>query len=237
MALDDTKDTLSMVSNDQVQEILHVFTDIETDSIQAKYLLQIAAVTQDGKQFNVFINPQRPLTLSITNFLGLYFYKNDLYRNGAKLNSIHVVDALKAFMSWIKKLKRPVMLAFHNGFAFDSIVLSNKLVYFKIEIPDNLLQIGDTLPFFRKVLKTPDIENHKLSTLAKHFDIDQDHAHDALSDSVTLKLICEKFMENNKIELKEIFADSTRNFNDYIVKFLNGTPLPKLKRKKKADKE
>jgi DNA polymerase III epsilon subunit-like protein len=104
------------------------------------------------------------------------------------------------------------------------------LLKFKIAIPPNLVKVGDTLPFFRAVLKPPEIENHKLSTLSKHFEISQETAHDALSDSITLKLICEKYTKNNKIDLAKIFENCTRNIEDYINKQTHNTPLPKLKK-------
>jgi len=220
--------TQSVAQEDKNKDILYIFTDLETDNIEGRYLLQIAAVTQDNEQFNQFINPNKILSLATTNFHGLYWYKGDLYRNGAKLNSRQIVDVLKAFMKWIKNFKRPVLLAFHNGFAFDSWVLSNKLVHFDIEVPENLISIGDTLPFFRKTLKQPEIENHRLSTLAKYFSIEESYAHDALSDSITLKLICEKFVEKFKVSLEDIFKDSTRSFNSYILNQRDGTPIPKL---------
>lgn len=225
-----SKDT-PLVTNDDT--ILYVFSDIETDNIQSKYLLQIAAVTQDNKQFNEFINPFKSLPLSTTNFLGIYYYKSDLYRNGLKLRSKPIEEVLKLFMNWIEKLGKPVVLIFHNGLVFDAKVLSQKLVQHNVEIPKNLVSIGDTLPYFRRSLKPPLIENHKLGTLARYFNIEQSYAHDALSDTVTLKLICDKFMEQFEVDLAEILKHSQRKFIDYITNQVSGTPLPKLNKPKK----
>jgi DNA polymerase III alpha subunit (gram-positive type) len=226
----EARDT-QLASNNQ-NETFYIFGDLETENIEGKYLLQIAAITEKGDTFNVFVNPCKPLPLSTTNFLGLYWYKNDLYKNGVKLNSKHITEALKAFMKWIENFRKPVMLVFHNGFAFDSLILSNKLVYFNINVPKNLISIGDTLPFFRKNLKAPEIENHKLSTLAKYFSIIEECSHDGLSDCVTLKLVCEKFNEKFGTNFAEIFKESSRKFEAYIQKWNNGTPLPKLSKVK-----
>lgn len=211
---------------------LFIFTDIESDSIEAKLLLQISAVSQHNDQFNVFVNPQRPLALSVTNFLNLYYYNGDLYRNGLKLNAKPIIEALNAFMVWIKKQEKPTILICHNGFAFDSVVLTNRLHYFNINIPENLKAIGDTLPLFRKTIKAPEIENHKLSTLAKYFNIEQLHAHDGLDDSITLKHICEKYAEKFNTNYLQMFEYHTRKLDDYMTMHRTGIALPKMKKEK-----
>ena len=217
-------------------DLLIVYTDIETDNLSGKYLLQIAAVTQDNQKFNTYINPLKPLALSTVNLLGLYFYRNDLYRDGLKLNSKYIVDALNAFMNWIRRLEKPVVLTFHNGFSFDGPVLSSRLVYFNIEIPSNLLAIADTLPFFRRNLKPPIVQDHKLSSLASHYSIDVERSHEALSDCITLKSICEKYVEANKVSLDTIIKENQRPIKDYLAKYLDGTPLPKIKKVKPKKK-
>jgi DNA polymerase III alpha subunit (gram-positive type) len=212
-------------------ELLHIFSDIETDSFRANKLLQIAAITETELTFNVFIDPQGPLQLSTTNFLGLYYYKGSLYRQGLRLKTVPVHQALTDFMNWINQMKQPVILIFHNGFNFDCSVLIRHLVDFKIPIPTNLVKVGDTLPFFRDVIKTPEIENHKLSSLAEHFKINQEMAHCALSDSITLKSICESYTKKTNTTLPDIFKNWTRPFQDYVNKKTHNTPLPKLKKR------
>lgn len=223
--------------NSENNDFLAVYADIETDSIQGTCLLQIAAVTQNGEKFNVYINPQRPIPLTITNLLGLHWFKGDLYKNGLRLSSKHIIPALVSFTEWIHNLEKPVMLIFHNGFSFDCSVLARELVHFQIKIPDNLIKVADTLPAFRNNIKAPEIENHKLSTLAQHFNIENKYAHDALADSETLKLICEKFIEHNGGDLMGILINSTRNFTDYLNKYLLGEPIPRLKKRKPNKKE
>lgn len=215
-------------------DLLHVFTDIETDSFKAIQLLQIAAVTEDGRQFNGYITPYRPLPLSVSNLLGIYYYKNSLYRNGLRIPSKHLIEVLTDFMKWIDSFQVPIMLVFHNGFNFDCTVLTRNLLHFNIKIPSNLIKVGDTLPFFRSVLQSPVVENHKLATLAKHYGIQQMHAHDALSDSETLRQICERYTQSNNTQLKVIFINCTRLFQEYVDKVSQGTPLVKLKKIAKA---
>jgi len=215
-------------------DLLYVYSDIETDSFRGNQLLQIAAVAQTNETFNAYILPEGPLPLSITNFLGLYLYKGDLYRDGRKLPTQSPKTVLLRFMEWIEQLQRPVMLVFHNGFNFDCNVLVRHICKFCIETPRNLVKVGDTLPFFRTNLKAPEVPDHKLATLAKHFNIVQEHAHDALSDSITLKLICEKYAKEKDLNVSVIFEYSCREYDNFKHRFLYNTPMSKLKKPKKT---
>ena len=87
------------------EKIIFVYIDIETDALRANKLLQIAAVTEDNRQFSLHINPNADLPLNCTNITGLYFYRNNLYKNGRLLPSVTVRRALYAFKDWIIPLK------------------------------------------------------------------------------------------------------------------------------------
>lgn len=222
---------------DQSEKLLHIYADIETDSFRANKLLQIAAITENGEKFNIFINPMEPLLLSTVNFLGINYYKGQLYRNGLKLQSFTIKEALTRFMDWIEQKQQPVMLVFHNGFNFDCNILIRHLIEFKIKIPTNLLKFGDTLPFFRNAIKPPAISNHTLATLASHFKIKQERAHCALSDTDTLKQICEEYAKANQGSIATIFLHCTRSIQDFVNRQLFKTPMPKLKKLKNQTAE
>lgn len=196
----------------------YVFSDIETDTVKAHKLLQIAAVTDKGQQFCVYVNPQTDLPQSCTDFNGFYYNNNKLYRNGRPLPSKTIVKALNQFMFWIRNLQGKVVLVFHNGFAFDCVILAKFLVKHNIDIPSNLVRVADTLQQFRQHLKPPVIENHKLSTVAKHFNIPLELAHDALHDSIALKQVCEKLVNKENISFDILFADS-KMFDYYLKRF------------------
>lgn len=222
------------VDNNLPPNCLYIFTDIETESFLALLLLQIAAVTSEGHQFNTFINPFCNLSEACTRLLGFYFFKGQLYRNGLLLPAKPVKQALYEFTNWISKFQRPVVLVYHNGFSFDCSVLAKYLIRFNIPIPENLITVCDSLPYIRDNFKVPTVENHKLGTLAKHFNIVHELAHDALSDSLVLKQICEAISNQNKIDFKTLFKDSCRPFSEYIDKVMYGKPLQPLKKKKKS---
>lgn len=218
------------------QDAEYVFTDIETESLSGLLLLQIAAITASGLQFNVFINPCRPLSQACSNFLGFYYYNHNLYRNGNRLYTKTIKQALLDFTNFINNINKPVVLVYHNGFAFDCSILANNLIRFKIPIPSNLISVCDSLPFIRTFFKDKTVQNHKLGTLAAHFKLNHEHAHCALSDSIVLKQICEHISKQHNITFQDMFKNSYRRFSEYIDRLVLGKPLTKLKKEKKSPK-
>lgn len=116
--------------------------------------------------------------------------------------SVSIKKALHEFRNFILQLDSPVHLVFHNGFAFDIKILLKHFNRQKIPFPSNVEIIHDTLPAFRKKIKS-DISDHKLGTLAAFLDVTLEDAHDALADSDALKNICEKFTSKNAPGLDE----------------------------------
>lgn len=196
----------------------HVFADIETDGLRVDRLLQIAAVTEQNDSFNVYINPRADLPLSCTNLCGLYYFKGNLHKDGKLLPSVGVRTALLRFKDWIEKLEQEITLVFHNGFSFDCYVLAKYFIKFKVEIPRNVKQIGDTLPSFRKHLKEPELLNHRLTSLAVFFDLDFPGAHDALQDSKILKAICEKAAIKTDKTLADLLEEYCKKFSYFVDK-------------------
>ena len=197
-----------------------VFADIETNGLSMTNLklLQIAAITEDNEKFNIFINPKSELSLSCTNLCGLYYFRGQLYRNGKLLPSFGIYTALNRFKNWLEGLGKEVVLVFHNGFSFDCYVLAKQFIGLKIKVPSNIKKVCDTLPAFRKHLKDSEIANHKLTTLAAHFEIDCPQAHDALEDSTVLKAICERVVLLLNLDLNTLLENHTRDFSYYVDK-------------------
>lgn len=213
---------------------VYLFTDIETESLAGLLLLQIAAISLAGHQFNVFINPFRPLPKSCTKLLGFYYNNKYLYRNGRRLYSTPITKALYYFMKFIYNIRNPVVLVYHNGFAFDCSILANYLIRFNIPLPPNLITVCDSLPFFRNHFKdNKTLENHKLGTLAKHYNIVHELAHCAFSDSKVLMHICEKARSQSNLTFQQIFKNSFRKFTDYTERITEGKPLTPLIKEKR----
>ena len=199
---------------DENLDHIFVFADIETDSLQVNKLLQIAAVS-DNKTFNVHLNPKTDLPLSCTNITGLYFHKGNLYKNGCLVPSVSIHRGLRDFRNWILAFEKPVHLIFHNAFSFDIRILIRQFQKFNIKFPENVIEIHDTLPSFRKKIKENEIKDHRLATLAEFNKVKLTNAHCALADSVALKEICENFVKERKLKLTDflnLYKKPTEHF-------------------------
>lgn len=117
----------------------------------------------------------------------------------SRINGIHLEDVYneKEFDEiWdeIEHFFIDRVIVAHN-LSFDISVLEKTLDYYKIHKPD--YNSYCTLNISQSIL---DIENHKLSSLAKHFCIEQDNYHNALEDAfICGKVFIEMFDDyNNK---------------------------------------
>lgn len=210
----------------------YIFADIETDALRGDRLLQIAAVADNGEEFNKFINPHQRLLESCTNITGLHFYHGRLYQNGIYKPTVSITRSLISFRDWLEHFNKPVTLVFHNGFSFDCKILARHYLKLNITPPKDTIKIVDTLPGFRKHFKNPEPANHKLVTLTEFFEIPKGLAHDALYDSQVLKAICERAILKYDITLDSLLGCSKeRNFDYYIKKELEG---PGNKNKQKS---
>ena len=208
---------------------IFVFADIETETLRADCLLQIAAVTVNSnfrQTFCVYINPQHDISQSCTNFLGFYLHNGRLYRNGQLLPTDSIRIALIKFSRWIEGLSKPVCLVFHNGFSFDCSLLARFFIRLRVRVPANLARVGDTLPELRREVEG--VENHKLSTLAKHFKLDDFLLHDALEDSIALMTICERLVEQKQISFIQLFQRHAKTFDFFIDREKEKANLNKL---------
>ena len=102
----------------------------------------------------------------------------------------------------------------HN-LSFDISVLEKTLNHYKIHKPD--YETYCTLSISQSIL---DVENHKLSTLANHFEIKQENYHNALEDAfVCGKIFIEMFYDNNVISSVNSVKQSkiiNRNYGQYL---------------------
>jgi DNA polymerase III alpha subunit (gram-positive type) len=194
----------------------YVFVDVETEGLKAQVLLQIAAVTEEGKVFAEYIKPSQNIPLSCTQITGLYSKNKELFKNGNKLNAHPIRKVLRKFFDWISELNVNVHLVCYNGFTFDVKVLLTHYKRQKLNFPGNITFVHDPLPTFRKFMKADQIKDFKLTSLAHHFNIPFFDAHDALSDCKCLKQLCENYAEENKIEFAQ-FLDTYKKPIGYFI--------------------
>jgi len=129
----------------------------------------------------------------------------------SRINGIHLEDVYneKEFDEiWheIEHFFIDRVIVAHN-LSFDISVLEKTLDYYKIHKPN--YNSYCTLSISQSII---DIENHKLSSLAKHFCIEQDNYHNALEDAfICGKIFIEMFDDyNNKVFTAKPSNESSR---------------------------
>ncbi|MBQ8749830.1 MAG: hypothetical protein IJZ29_05125 [Clostridia bacterium] len=165
----------------------YVVFDLETTGLDysKNEIIEIGAVkVRNGKiieVFNTFCKPSQSISSFITELTGI---SDDMVAFAPKFEDI-VGDFFK--------FTRNSTLVAHNS-DFDTLFLdyhAGKFMY-KFDNP-----VIDTLVMSRRLLSG--MKNHKLATIAKHFNIPLDHAHRALYDTIAT---AKCFIELCKLEYK-----------------------------------
>lgn len=128
------------------------------------HVMQIAA--KCGRSiFNAYLLPWRPITPRAAEMTGFSRHGMDLYVCGQRKHTLTVYEAMQQFISFLRSLGGNVVLAAHNGYAFDARHLI-KLAYAAGMWDDlNSVCVGfsDTLPLFRR--EYPYMNSHRLADL------------------------------------------------------------------------
>lgn len=199
-----------------VKDKFYIFSDIETNSFNGNRILQIAAVAENKEEFNLYIDPKEDLPKPCRDLTGLNYYQKNLYRDGALLPTVSITKALTSFRDWLQHFQRPVTLVFHNGHGFDCPIIARHLLKLRISPPAGAVSVCDTLPGVRKHLRDDELQDHKLTTIAKYLEIPTEGAHDALQDSLILKTICNRIATKYSTSLNDLLKDSEKEF-DYFI--------------------
>jgi len=181
----------------ELDKLSYVIVDLETTGLDpaANEIIEIGAIRIEGKEikdiFNKLIKPTKPVSAEITAITGITQDMLD--------NEIPVKPALQMFKEYIGES----ILVAHNA-EFD---LSFLKINFKrwLDIDLNNFTVC-TLLIARDIL--PNLDNHKLHTIARYFHIDVANRHRAIGDAevtyqIWLKLI-EKLKEKKVLTRKEL---------------------------------
>lgn len=161
-----------------------VVFDIETTglSVQNCRITEIGAVKiKDGQvldTFNTFVNPEMPIPEEIVKLTGI---TDDMVKDAP---SEH--DALQAFFDFLGKREDTggdVLLIAHNA-DFDTGFIRAAAVRQGMEFKNPYL---DTLALARFLI--PDLKNHKLDTVAAHYELGDFNHHRACDDAAMLAAI------------------------------------------------
>lgn len=169
--------------NDEIEE--YVVFDVETTGLSSAHdrIIEIGAIKViDGvvaEQFERLIKQDMAIPNKVKQLTGI---TEEMVRQ----NGVEEKTALKETLDFIENMN----LVVHNA-AFDFNFLRQTCQRNGEPIPTN--KVTDTLRIAKQKIK--DIDDYKLSTLAKYFGIENVAAHRALSDCHTTKLIYEKLIE------------------------------------------
>lgn len=150
--------------------------DVETTGFDSKKdrIIELSASRfEHGEitdRFSTFVNPERKIPKEITDLTHI----RDEDVKSAPVER----KAMDKFSFWIGEAKEgEIVLVAHNA-TFDMSFIESA---FKRSGVDAKLKYIDTLSIARK--KIPDLENHKLGTVAEHFGIKLKNAHRAKYDA------------------------------------------------------
>lgn len=172
--------------------------DLETTGQSAydEKIIEIGAVRIRGleivESFDMFVDPHVKLTEFITNLTSI---TDDMLKDAPEEK-----DAINAFIKFCGK--SPLLVAHNAG--FDCGFIKEAIKRHGIDFEFSQL---DTLVMARKLL--PDLEHHKLDTLAEHFGVGDFHHHRACDDAATLAKIFKEMslMVMNEYKHMVITAD------------------------------
>lgn len=178
-------DNLLPFSKEEFPNIEIVTLDFETTGLNASVheIIEIGAVKTRGKEvvgtFEQLLRPTAPLDPKIEEITGL---------NGQHL-LMFGKDADTVMLAFVDFIGDAV-LAGHNIRQFDYPFLARHVVQAGLPAPSN--NIVDTLELSRASLN---IGNHKLSTLAQYFNIENRRAHRAMADVEATMEVLWKLLE------------------------------------------
>lgn len=166
----------------------NIYFDLETNgclhvSLTSKFhkIVQMAAVTSCGEEFNEIIDPKVHIPMESTEIHNI--------SNGDVEGKMDFSDGFKRFVEYVNRFETPILIA-HNAFRFDKVLLEKECREAGLDKEFNNLVFFDTLPFFR--CNFSKLTSFKLGALYKHFtSLELEGAHDALVDVKGLREVFE----------------------------------------------
>lgn len=198
------------------------YLDIECDDLRGTTLLQVACISEDNKIFNGFCDINHILPDRCTRLTGFFCYKDLLFQHGIQLDTRPKKFILKQFKQWLQaNSEDQTCIISHNGFGYDFRILLKHYALCGLDFALNV-HFCDSLVTIKRLFKQ-DLPGFSLATLAEHYKIHNDMIHNGLSDSITLKRICDHI-----IKLKQLEPDHfIKNFKlqvDFLPKIKHGSP-------------
>lgn len=195
----------------------YIVLDIETTGLSPQYceIIELAAIKiKDGQvdaTFNSLVKPSSEIPEFIQNLTGI---TNSMVDNAPSI--------LEIFPSFLNFIGNDILVG-HN-IPFDINFISKAAFDITGETIHN--DYIDTARIAKKILCT--LDNHKLSTIASYFGINQENAHRALDDCYTTNEIF-KHLEienvNKEASFISLFDNIETILNDKLVVFKGSTSI------------
>ncbi|XP_034091966.1 DNA polymerase III PolC-type-like isoform X2 [Gymnodraco acuticeps] len=187
-----------------------VFFDLETTGLDAKscHIVQLGASCEHLTTFNRYILPCIPIEYRATEVNGLTVSYGQLFLHGEPVRTVSLYHSLKSFIHYLVSFPGPVLLAAHNAWRFDQIVLMRVLRKFSLfeQFKQVVSGFMDTLPLSKKLY--PQLKRFNQPYLVRCFLGVKYNAHNAVEDAKQLEeLFCNRWNPDN---------DDIREFTDWI---------------------
>jgi DNA polymerase-3 subunit alpha (Gram-positive type) len=183
------------------ENLSYVIVDIETTGLDpaADEIIEIGAIKVEGKEvkdiFNKLIKPERQVPENIVSLTGI--------TQEMLVNELPVKPVLSLFADFIGDS----ILVAHNA-VFDTSFLKIKMKKFLNKEMDNFIIC--TLLVARDIL--PNLENHKLHTIARYFNLEVANRHRAIGDAELTYQIWLKFLD----KLKQRNISTKKDLETYV---------------------
>ncbi|MFH1709583.1 MAG: exonuclease domain-containing protein [bacterium] len=171
----------------ELEGLSYVIVDLETTGLNpaADEIIEIGAIKIEGKEikdvFNKLVRPEKRVPENIVDLTGI---TEDMLTN-----ELPVKPVISQFVNFIGNS----ILVAHNA-EFDASFLKINLKKWLSKDMENLVVC--TMLISRDIL--PNLENHKLPTIARYFGLDIANRHRAIGDAELTYQIWLKFMEKLK---------------------------------------
>ncbi|KAF6717709.1 DNA polymerase III PolC-type [Oryzias melastigma] len=165
-----------------------VFFDLETTGLDTAVcdIIQVGAVCEE-QVFNVYTLPSCALTRSAKQVTGFNVTPEGLFLRGRRKQTTPLLDALKAFLNFLRSFRRPVLLAAHNARRFDAPVLTRVLQQHSLlqEFQQVVTDFLDTFLLSKNLF--PNLTSYSQENLVQFFLRQFYNAHDAVEDAKMLQ--------------------------------------------------
>jgi DNA polymerase-3 subunit alpha (Gram-positive type) len=179
-----------------------IWYDIETTGLNLfrDKIIEIAAIDNNKKKINFFINPEQKLNPYITKLTKI---TDDMIKNEKNID-----ERRNEILDYFDFSNDNQWIISHNNDEFDILMMINNLDIKKSEIKSNIFC---NLKFSRKMQLT---NSCKLNILSKYFGIEVEQNHRALDDVILLKKVFKKLIK----KFKEKYNFDNVNM-DYLFEF------------------